>query len=259
MRTDSGTSSASAVERWYRLHRLLPVLVAMFANSPFRWGAPSGWKSTRERVWMLTDPSRTSAVAASADIPAAWACYALDALVLCIRSDDGSWDAPVGLTMREWLQGHGPRSATAADLAYHLSTLFPPVRPRGFLELRVIDSQPGSGWETVVAVVKALMDDERAADAADAACSRLDSIPDILAIAAREGLSHPLLGAAAKVCAEAAVGALARLGADQSAQDRTEAFLGDYTLRRRSPADERLEYWQRTGSFISKIESEEER
>ena len=33
-----------------------------------------------------------------------------------------------------------------SDLSYHLSTLFPPVRPRGHLEVRVIDAQPGDGW-----------------------------------------------------------------------------------------------------------------
>ena len=49
--------------------------------------------------------------------------------------------------MRHWLRGDGPRAATQADLDYHLSTLFPPVRPRGFLELRVIDAQRQFGRE----------------------------------------------------------------------------------------------------------------
>ena len=48
---------------------------------------------------------------------------------------------------------------TAADLDYHLSTLFPPVRPRGHLELRVIDAQPGDGWVVPTALVTALVED----------------------------------------------------------------------------------------------------
>ncbi|MFD1214854.1 glutamate-cysteine ligase family protein, partial [Arthrobacter sp. GCM10027362] len=159
-----------AVSRWHRLHALLPVLVAMFANSPFHKGTPSGWKSTRQRIWLDTDRTRTAPVPGPAEPREAWARYALDALVLCIRGEGRCWDAPAGLRMRDWLRGGGPRPATRADLDYHLTTLFPPVRPRGFLELRVIDAQAGGDWEVPAAVVTALVDDARAADRAAEAC-----------------------------------------------------------------------------------------
>ena len=62
---------------------------------------------------------------------------------------------------------------TADDLSYHMSTLFPPVRPRGHLELRMIDAQPGDGWIVPTAVVSALVDDPGPAQAAMAAVEPL--------------------------------------------------------------------------------------
>lgn len=248
-----GQGPLSTVERWNRLHRLVPVLVAMFANSPFRHRTPSGWKSTRQRVWAAIDPSRTSAVADPAqdsDPALTWARYALAANVLCIQAAGADWDAPRGLTMRDWLNGAGPRPVTIADLDYHLTTLFPPVRPRGFLELRAIDAQEGPGWEVATAVVTALMDDPQAAEAADVACAVLDRRAGISEAAARDGLADPVLAAAARVCAEAAQSALPRLGVDRATLARVDGFLEKYTRRGRSPADERLEHWHRTGSFF---------
>ena len=81
--------------------------------------------------------------------------------------------APRGLTFRDWLRGQGERPPTVGDLSYHLSTLFPPVRPRGHLELRMIDAQPGDGWIVPAAVAWALFQDPRAADAAMAAAEPL--------------------------------------------------------------------------------------
>ncbi|MFF2243408.1 ergothioneine biosynthesis glutamate--cysteine ligase EgtA [Arthrobacter sp. NPDC058130] len=256
---DAGLDSpgtAGAKQRWARLHNLLPVLVAMFANSPFLRGVPSGWHSNRQRMWLATDPTRTAAVPSAADPRLAWARYALDAFVLCIPSETASWKAPSGLTMRNWLRGEGPRPATLDDLTYHLTTLFPPVRPRGFLEIRVIDAQAGSDWETVTAMVTALMDDERAADLAEEACAPLASLSDPIRTAARDALAAPVLASAALGCAEAAVLALPRLGADAATRNRAEDFVDRYTARGRSPADERLDLWRRTGSCFSPSEYE---
>ncbi len=82
-----------------------------------------------------------------------------------------SWIAPRGLTFRGWLRGDGDgrAAATVDDLTYHLSTLFPPVRPQGHLELRMIDAQPGDGSIVPAAVAWALVRGPRAADDAMAA------------------------------------------------------------------------------------------
>ncbi|WP_434612617.1 ergothioneine biosynthesis glutamate--cysteine ligase EgtA [Arthrobacter sp. A5] len=253
----SGNGTGSAVQRWQRLHHLAPALVALFANSPFRSGAPSGWQSTRQAVWLKTDPSRTSPVPDSEDPPVAWARYALDASILCIPASQGSWEAPRGLTMREWLRGQGPRPVTGADLDYHLSTLFPFIRPRGFLEIRVIDAQVGSDWEAVAAITTALVEDERAADTAADACTPVTALSDPMTVAARDGLADPVLATAGRVCAEAALGAMERLGADAATRFRVESFLENYTARGRCPADQRIDDWRRTGRFSDSAQRKE--
>lgn len=237
----SGSGSDGVLTRWRRLHSLLPVLVAMFANSPAHDGELKGWKSARQQIWLDTDPSRTAPVPRSADPSQDWARYALDALVLCIPGDSPRWDAPPGLRMRDWLRGEGPRPVVQADLDYHLTTLFPPVRPRGFLEVRVIDAQPGGDWEVPASVVAALVDDSQGADRAAEACEGLRPLQASMCVAARDGLTHPALARAAAACAGAAVEALARTGADAATRSRVESFVERYTARGRSPADDVFE------------------
>ncbi|NUP74732.1 MAG: ergothioneine biosynthesis glutamate--cysteine ligase EgtA [Sinomonas sp.] len=252
---EAGSTEAQARERWERLHRLLPVLVAMFANSPFHHGRPTGWKSTRLRVWSHIDPARTAPVPMrqpGLDPAEAWARYALDAPLMCMRvAGERAWDAPPGLTLRQWLRTGMPRRATLADVDYHLTTLFPPVRPRGFLELRAIDAQAGTEWEPAAAIITALMDDDGAARAADEACGALGAFEGRFDTAARWGLDNPLLATAAARCAEAAIAALPSLGADGAGQRSATAFAEAYTFRGRCPADARLERWQRTGELYA--------
>ena len=70
---------------------------------------------------------------------------------------------PLGDTLlraRDWVEaGHPLGFPTADDLAYHLTTLFPPVRPKGWLELRMIDALPDPWWRVPVAVAAAWIDD----------------------------------------------------------------------------------------------------
>ena len=197
----------------------------------------SGWKSTRQAVWSRLDPSRTrapeevepgaadrgAAWPEDTDPRAAWVSYVLDAQVMVLR-DPGSrrWTAPSGLTFRDWVRGAVGPPPTADDLDYHMSTLFPPVRPRGHLELRVIDAQPGDGWIVPTAVVSALLDDPVAAQAAMAAVEPLqkDGRPgELLLRAARLGQDDPQLAAASRECFAAADSALGRLGAPAAIRD----------------------------------------
>jgi glutamate--cysteine ligase len=169
---EDSTGESGYRARWRLLHAIGPVLVAAFANSPLRDGKPTGWRSARQQVWAHMDPGRTRAPAENGDPRDAWAAYALDAKLMCIREPGSAdWTAPAGLTFREWLRGGSGtlRPPTREDLKYHLSTLFPPVRPQGHLELRMIDAQLGDGWIVPAAVVMALTSDARAAEAAMAA------------------------------------------------------------------------------------------
>jgi glutamate--cysteine ligase len=151
--------------------------------------------------------------------------------------------------MRAWLQGDGPRAATRADLDYHLTTLFPPIRPRGFLELRVIDTQPGADWEVPTAVVTALMEDEQASRQVCDACLPADDLAAAMVVAARDGLSDPGLATSALAIAKAAVDALDSVGADALTRARVTSFVERYTAVGRSPADDRLDAWQRSGNI----------
>lgn len=97
---------------------------------------------------------------------------------MCVRRDGGPWDVPEGLTLREWSRELVPRPPTREDLDYHLTTLFPPVRPRGHLELRMIDAQPGDdGWIVPLAVTAALFDDPEATETAYRAVKPWRSAP----------------------------------------------------------------------------------
>src|SRR5207248_2038479 len=126
--------------------------------------------------------------------------------LMCVREPGSQdWAAPAGVTFRDWLRDGGSgtlRAPTAEDLDYHLSTLFPPVRPRGHMELRMIDAQPGDGWIVPAAVVTALADDDRAADTALAAAEPVwDGRPDAedpWLRAARPGPGDPELSQASK-------------------------------------------------------------
>ncbi|MFF3846922.1 ergothioneine biosynthesis glutamate--cysteine ligase EgtA [Streptomyces sp. NPDC002328] len=239
--------------RWRLAHTLGAVLVAAFANSPLLCGSPTGWRSTRQLLWTRIGPGRAGAPAPHAEPRAAWSRRVLDAPVMCVRRDDGPWEVPHGLTFREWTRTGTP---TRADLDYHLSTLFPPVRPRGHLELRMIDAQPGEdGWIVPVAVTTALFDDLEAAESAYRVVKPLEeralSLPaphnPLWTDAARDGLADPELREAAVACFTTALEALPRLGASDAVLDAVAAHLDRLVLRGRCPADDQLDRLRGTG------------
>jgi glutamate--cysteine ligase len=219
---DIGADEKDATRRWRLAHALGPVLVAAFANSP-----RPGHRSGRQVVWEALDRGRTAPVVGE-DPVAAWARYALDAQVMLLR--DG-WVPNPGMTFREWIKDGRP---DLTDFAYHLTTLFPPVRPQGWLELRMIDALPEPYWPVPIAVVAALVDDpiaaEIAAEAAEPAADRWRE-------AARAALTDPVLARAAVRCFEAARDALPRLGAPALAP-LVDDYLRRYVAQGRCPADE---------------------
>lgn len=238
--------------RWRLAHLLGAVLLAAFANSPLHLGRPTGWRSSRQATYTRMDPGRTLAPDETMEPRAAWARYALDAPVMCVPSGDGaSWRSPAGLDLRGWVRSGRPRPVTAEDVAYHLTTLFPPVRPRGHLELRMIDAQPGEdGWLVPLAVTAALFDDPVAAESAYRAVKALADTagPDpaprnaLWRNAARHGLADPELHGAAVTCFAAAREALPRLGAPPRVLAAVDSFTARYVDRRRCPADDVLDH-----------------
>jgi len=263
-------------QRWQLVHAIGPVLVGAFANSPLRDGKPTGWVSSRQQVWTQMDPGRTRPPRMGDDPRDAWAAYALDAEVMCVPNPDSAdWSAPPGLTFRDWVRGDQARAdhatgeteadttrppadgeagdgdprlrrPTADDLEYHLSTLFPPVRPRGHFELRMIDAQPGDGWIVPLAVSSALLSDAKAGDAALAAVEPLwegrppgDEGPWVRA--ARLGPADPELSRASGACFTAAREALGRMTAPAAITGAVDSFIDQYVTKDRCPADDLLE------------------
>jgi ergothioneine biosynthesis glutamate--cysteine ligase EgtA len=242
---EDGAGESGYRSRWRLLHAIGPVLVAAFANSPLRRGRPTGWRSARQQVWSNMDPGRTRAPVSGGDPRDAWAAYALDAELMCVREPGSAdWTAPAGLTFRDWVRDGGSetlRPPTPEDLDYHLSTLFPPVRPRGHVELRMIDAQPGDGWIVPAAVATALAGDERATDAAMAAAEPVWAAPDPWLRAARSGPADPVIGQASRRCFEAADAALARACTPAPIRWAVADFTEKYVLQDRCPADDQLE------------------
>ncbi|MFD9139332.1 ergothioneine biosynthesis glutamate--cysteine ligase EgtA [[Kitasatospora] papulosa] len=233
--------------RWQLGHLLGAVLVAAFANSPFRQGRRTGWQSTRQALWADLDPARTLAPQGRLAPRDAWAAHVLATPVMCVRNAEGPWDVPEALTFRDWIRGGGPRPPVRADLDYHLTTLFPPMRPRGHLELRMIDAQSGTdGWLVPLAVTTALFDDPEAAETVYrtvkplAETAGLPPAPrnPLWTAAAREGLRDPELAAAAAACFTTALEALPRMGASDHVLGTVAAFHERYVARGRCPADD---------------------
>ncbi|MET4657645.1 glutamate--cysteine ligase [Streptomyces sp. PvP037] len=236
------------VRRWWLAHQLGAVLVAAFANSPIAGGRPTGWLSTRQLRWAQIGTGRAGGPVLDADPRGAWARHVLDSPVMCVRRDDGPWHVPDGLTFREWTRS--PRPPTRDDLDYHATTLFPPVRPRGHLELRMIDAQPGDdGWIVPLAVAAALFDDPEAAETAYRAvkplAERAHGMPaphnPLWRDAARVGLADPELREVAAACFAAALRALPRLGATTEVVDAVGAYRDRHVARGRCPADDSLD------------------
>ncbi|MGW0227171.1 glutamate-cysteine ligase family protein [Actinopolymorpha singaporensis] len=268
---DAGADADDIARRWRILHAIGPAMVAAFANSPWFAGRQTGWKSARQAVWQRLDPRRTRSPHGH-DPVAAWADYALDA-PLMMRRDGDRWHSDPGLTFRQWLHlrpddehagngradhaangaangradgraarradaradGGADGSPTAHDLAYHLTTLFPPVRPRGWFEIRYLDVVPAAYWPVPMAVLTALVDDPRAGERALAATA---PVAGAWWNAARDGLDHRGLAHAARCCFEAALEALHRQGAERALVNLVDDYRIRYVDRARCPADD---------------------
>ena len=194
-------------ERLARIRMLVPMLVALSSTSPWLGGRTSGWHSMRQGVWQGIDHGRSDPVGRG-EPTSAWATYALDAPVMLVRSLEEEAPAYAPVTERipfaQWLRGTAPidRPPTPADLDYHLTTLFPPVRPRGYVELRCLDALPARWWPAIAAITVTLIDD---ADASDAAADLASPIADSWETAARHGMADPAVRRAVTGCVEVAL------------------------------------------------------
>lgn len=238
---DAGRRSRWA-DRVRLAHALGPTMVAIAANSPLLSGEFSGWRSTRQRVWSRLDSMRCGPVLAldGTDPASDWARYALKAPVMLVHAPDA---IPVSryVPFADWADGRvrlGGRRAAIADLDYHLTTLFPPVRPRGWLEIRYLDSVGDALWPAIVFTLATLLDDSATADAAAEAVAPVATAWDV---AARTGLADPRLHAAARRCVGLVAGR-----APASLRDGMDR-LAEMVEWARCPADDVADEVARTG------------
>ena len=134
---------------------LQPVATALFANSPLTEGKPNGYKSFRSHIWEDTDPHRTGMLPFVFDDGFGYERYldyALDVPMYFVFRDGHYIDA-AGHSFRDFLDGRlavlPGEKPTIADFTDHLSTAFPEVRLKSFLEMRGAD---GGRWGRICAL-----------------------------------------------------------------------------------------------------------
>jgi glutamate--cysteine ligase len=160
-------SETDAMRKFRLAMGVTSVTTALLANSPIYLGAPSRLLSTRSLIWLDTDPDRCGLLELAFHPESgfrSYTDYALSIPLLFIVRD-GRWIDMEGFTFRRFLaEGHGEWRATMADWALHLTTLFPEVRLKRYLEVRGADSVGSSLALALTAWWKGLLYSERALD-----------------------------------------------------------------------------------------------
>ncbi len=151
---------------------LQPLVTALFAASPFKDGKPSGLLSTRAACWLDTDPKRTGVPSFVFDDRFGfddWSAWVLDVPMYFIQRE-GQYIDCSGLSFRDFMDGKlaslPGELPTMEDWELHISTTFPEVRLKSYLEMRGADSGPKYRICALPALWKGLLYDETALQAA---------------------------------------------------------------------------------------------
>jgi glutamate--cysteine ligase len=199
--------------RWRLLNGLAPIVVALFANSKQYARKPTGWASYRAQLWRTLDPSRTGIIYDESRYVERYLDFALDAIAMRSGDDSASYRA-----FRGWMSD---ASVSRDDWLFHLSTLFPEVRPKEFFELRSADTiEPYALAAPVVFVTGLVYDDEIAYRAAE-----LTGAPSekMLERAGRLGLADAEIRRIASRLVVLALDGGRRLGSDYIKRQHLEA------------------------------------
>ena len=165
-------SEADMVKKFRVGLALQPVATALFANSPFVEGAPSGFYSYRSHIWEDTDPDRCGILPFVFEDGMGFERYVdhvLDVPMYFVYRDGRYIDAS-GQSFRDFIDGRLPalpgETPTMSDWADHLTTLFPEVRLKRILEMRGADGGPWRRLCALPALWVGLLYDGTALDAA---------------------------------------------------------------------------------------------
>ncbi len=227
-------SEADMVKKLRVSLALQPVATALFASSPFTEGALNGFQSMRSEIWRDTDKARSGMLAFAFDAGMSYEAYvdwALDVPMYFVKRGPVYHDV-AGASFRDLLAGRLPQlpgeRATMSDWANHLSTLFPEVRLKRFLEMRGADAGPPAMLNALPAFWGGLLYDQTSLDAAwdlvrpwtaEDRQGLRDTVP-------REGLSarvagRPVLEIAREALALAQAGLARRARRDAQGRDET--------------------------------------
>ncbi|MFN3519072.1 MAG: glutamate--cysteine ligase [Sphingomonas sp.] len=267
-------SEADMVQKFRVGLALQPLATALFANSPFTEGKPNGYLSYRSHIWSDTDPARTGMLPFVFEDGFGYERYAdymLDVPMYFVYRDGKYIDA-AGLSFRDFLKGElsvlPGELPTLDDWNDHLSTAFPEVRLKTFLEMRGADGGPWNRICALPALWVGLLYDQGALDAAwdlvkhwsmEARQALRDSVP-------RLGLDAPVAGRgtlrdiAAEVLDIANAGLAARARLNSSGDNETGFLdpLRDIVRTGKVPAQQLLDRYNGAwGGDVSKVYEEQ--
>ncbi|MBN9487641.1 MAG: glutamate--cysteine ligase [Alphaproteobacteria bacterium] len=253
------SSEADMVKKFRVSLALQPLATALFANSPFLEGKASGYKSYRSHIWTDTDPDRCGMLPFVFEDGFGferYVDYMLDVPMYFVYRD-GKYVDVAGQSFRDFMKGRLPgrlgELPTINDWADHVTTAFPEVRLKRYLEMRGADSGPLPALNALPALWVGLLYDQGALDAA------WDLVKDwtiedhdyLRSHAPRTGLSTrfqglPLSDLARDMVEIAHAGLRARKQLDAEGNDETIylAPLDRAVASGLAPADELLAKWQ---------------
>ena len=212
------------LSRWLLLNSIAPVVVALFSNSSSYAGKKTNHASYRAHLWRTLDNSRTGIPYDEADPESRYLAFALKAYAMRSGGDDRPYQ-----TFRQWMTAS---EVNLEEWQFHLSTLFPEVRPKDYFELRSADTIEAEWLAAPVVFVTSLVYDRSSAQRAFEIVGMPDS--NLLELAGIKGVAHPALHRMARALADIALDGAQTLGEDyisrvdrQTASDYFDRVLAD--------------------------------
>lgn len=235
---------------------LQPIATALFANSPFKDGMPSGLLSTRAHAWTDTDNARCGVPECVFDPQFGyeqWVEYILDVPMYFLHRGDDYIDV-TGKSFRDYMAGRMAgfegQMPVMADFEDHITTAFPEVRLKGYLEMRGADSGPWSNICALPAFWVGLLYDEDALAKAEALAESitaqdvLNARLDVAKNGLRGKIAHyDVSHLAAELVQIAKDGLAARAITDDEGRDETKFLkpLEEVIATQKTPADVMLD------------------
>jgi glutamate--cysteine ligase len=249
-------SEADMVKKLRVSLALQPVGTALFANSPFTEGKPNGFLSFRSEIWRHTDPDRSGMLPWAFEPGMGferWVDYALDVPMYFVKRGERYIDVS-GQSFRDLLAGRLPglpgERATISDWSNHVSTIFPEVRLKRYLEMRGSDSGRWRRLPSLPAFWAGLLYDDAALDAAwdmvsgwtaEERQKLRDDVPTLGLRASIRGRSVREIATQCLAIAREGLKRRNRLDAEGRDEGRYLEPLDDLVARGVTPAEELLE------------------